>query len=179
MLYAINILWIIIINFLYNSGYFLLLFSILKDRTKYYVFKVDRFAFFNFFWLGDLVKSLKIAPTYLATKSHLVRELPQSCEMISKAINSGLIYCPAKKGTKHDGCFYDPKSGIITETVQFKMKEEGSSLISPACLSSWMKKYYNIDRLDIGFQSIEDLECNKGLLLKANKLLYAKTLNYI
>jgi hypothetical protein len=94
--------------------------------------------------------------------------------MISKAINSGLIYCPAKKGTQTHGCFYDPKSGIITETVQFKMKEEGSSLISPSCLSSWMKKYYNIDRLDIGFQSIEDLECNKGLLLKASALSHAK-----
>ena len=168
MLYIIYSLSILIINFLYSPHYFLLVFYTLKEKIKYYSLNTSRLVL-NFFWLGELVNSCRPNIKFLATKTHLIRELPQSCEMMFKAMDSGLIFCPAKKGTKHDGCFYDPIIGKITETVQFKLKEEGSGFGSSE-LSDWVRQYRNLNRLDVGFQSPEDFERHKGLISNVHKL---------
>ena len=115
-----------------------------------------------FFWLAELVSSTKPRIQYLSVKSDLILELPQSCEMIGKAMDLGLVFCPASKKTLHDGCFYDPITGKIVETVQFKLKEEGGGGLSLSNLLTWAKKYVSLDRLDVGFQSPEDFERHQG-----------------
>jgi len=66
---------------------------------------------------------------YLGTvKRCAIGELPQSCEAICNAILSGKVFCPSKKGARHDGCFYDLKIGKVTEVIQFKLKSEGKLL---------------------------------------------------
>ena len=172
MLYVIHFLSILIINFLYSPHYFILVFYTLKEKVKYYILNTKRLVF-NFFWLAELVNSMKTNIYGLPTKTHLIRELPQSCEMIAKATDLGLIFCPAKKGTKHDGCLYDPIIGEITETVQFKLKEEGSQ-VSFFQLSEWVIQYHNLNRLDVGFQSPEDFERNKGTISEIQDFLYCK-----
>lgn len=166
MLYFVYLLCILVINFLYSPYYYLLAFHILKDKIKYYILNINRFVF-NFLWLADLVKNTKPQIVNLATKTSLIRELPQSCEMMGEAIKLGSIFCPARKKTRHDGCFYNPESGEITSTVQFKLKEEGSPL-NLKDLLIWINKYHNLDRLDIGFQSSEDYERHIDLITNIN-----------
>ena len=170
MLYFVYFLGILIINFLSSPYYFFLVFCMLKDKIKYYIFNISRFVF-NFFWLADLVRIRNVQ--YLAAKKDLIRELPQSCEMMAEAMKSKLIFCHAKKQSHHDGCFYDPNNGKVIQTVQFKLKDKGSYL-TPADFFSWFDKYSNLDRLDIGFLSFEEFEQSKNLIIDANKLLRSK-----
>lgn len=173
MLYIIiHILCTLISNFLYSPYYFILLFLILKDKIKYYVSNISHFLV-NSFWLAELVKKTRPNIEYLATKSHLIRELPQSCEMIGKARDLGVIFCPAKKHTSHDGCFYDPKIGDIIKTIQFKLKEEGSFLKFDH-LEQWASKYSHLDILDIGFKSSKDFEHYKDKIIDFNNFLSLK-----
>lgn len=164
MLYSISLICILITNFLYSPHYFLSVFCILKEKIKC---RSHTLAF-TFLWLAEIAKNTKPVIRYLPTSSHLIRELPQNCEMISKATDLGLIFCPSKKGARHDGCFYDPKSGKITETIQFKLKEEGSRLNYDQ-LTTWSQKYCNLDSIDIGFKSSQDLEQSKDLIIKINE----------
>lgn len=164
MLYIIYLIYILITNFLYSPYYFLSVFCMLKEKIKC----CSHSLAFSFLWIAEIAQKTKPVIMYLPTSSHLIRELPQNCEMISKAMDLGLIFCPSKKGARHDGCFYDPKIGKITETVQFKLKEEGSRLNYDQ-LTTWSQKYRNLDSLDIGFQSSQDLEQSKDLIIKINE----------
>lgn len=172
MLYFVYFLGILIINFLSSPHYFFILFCILKDKIKYYTFNISRFVF-NFFWLADLVRKNKKIEYLAGKKIGSIRELPQSCEMMAEAIKSKLIFCPSKKHSHHDGCFYDPNNGKITQTVQFKLKDKGSHL-TPEDFFSWFEKYSNLDRLDVGFLSSEEFEQSKNLIIDANKFLCSK-----
>ena len=164
-----------IVHFLYDSlHYFLLVFYMLKDKIKLYS---SRFVF-NFFWLAELVQSFKPSIGFLPTTSHLVRELPQSCEMMFKALDLGLIFCPSKKGANHDGCFYNPETGKIIETIQFKLKEEGAPLHWDT-LITWAQKYRNLDIVDVGFQLPQPLEQYKDLLIQINEFSYSEGLNLV
>ena len=168
MFYTINFIFILIISFSQNPHYFNLLFSVLKEKIKYYSSETTRFLF-TYFWLAEIVANSKPAITSLATKSHLIRELPQHCEMMGIAFKMGQIWCPARKGCKHDGCFFDPSTGKVIQSVQFKLKDEGAGLSSKD-LEVWIEKYIHLDILDIGFQSPKDFELHKGLIYQMDEI---------
>ena len=148
--------------------------NMLKDKIKFYG---SRFLF-NFFWLADMAQNIKPLIRYVPLNSHLTRELPQICESASKAIDLGLIFCPSKKGVVHDGCFYNPKIGKITETVQFKLKEEGAPLHSNK-LELCANKYKNLDTIDIGLQSPQDWEQAQVLISNINEYSFLKGFNLV
>ena len=52
---------------------------------------------FTHYRLADLVANSKPVISNLATKSHLIWELPQHCEMMVIALKIGKIWCPSKK----------------------------------------------------------------------------------
>ena len=102
----------------------------------------------------------------------------EACELghhvikMGEALDKGLIYCPSKKGAKHDGCFFDPISGKIVKIFQFKMKEIGSNL-HPRTLNNWIDKYWHFDELNIGFYVTKDYDRFSGLISKADHLQLA------
>ena len=171
--YIIYYIYILLVNFSYSPHYFVYVFYTLKVRIKHYIPNNRYLLRTNYLWLAKLVGSIKPAIPYLATVDQsLIRELPQSCEAISRAIELGLVFCPSAKNAKHDGCFYDPEIGRVIGTIQFKLKEEGARV---GCdLFAWSKKYSNLDMLDIGFQSPQDLDRSKDLIIKVNEFLYLK-----
>ena len=151
-----------------------MLYNMLKVKIQFYG---SRFLF-NFFWLADMAQNIKPLLRYVPLKSHLTRELPQICESASKAIDLGLIFCPSKKGAVHDGCFYNPKIGKITEIVQFKLKEEGAPLYFDK-LELWACKYKDLDIIDIGFQSPQDWEQAQVLISDINDFSFLKGFNLV
>jgi len=96
-------------------------------------------------------------------------ELGSHVKKMDEALENGLIYCPSKRGAKHDGCFFDPSLGQITKTFQFKMKEEGSNL-HPVKLENWIKEYANLDELNIGFYRTEDYERFRDVIIQRNQI---------
>lgn len=166
-MFIINIFFIFFFNFLKNYNYFILCFSVLAEKIKYYFFNISRFVF-NFLWLGELVATYsKPEIKYLATKSYLIRELPQHCEMMRKALEMNQIYCPSEKGSKHDGCMFDPVNREVTSMIQLKLKDLGSKMDMDKLLS-WVEEYKILDKLNIGFLSPEEYKLYTPLIEDIN-----------
>jgi hypothetical protein len=140
----------------------------LKTKIKSYFVFTTRLVF-NFGWIAQIAASYKPGMHYVPTKSGLINELPQHCKSMHDAMIKGHIYVPSVKGSRYDGCIYDPLTCKVIKIIEYKTKEIGSVPITSKVLSRLYKKYATLDELNISFKSSEDLENSKGAIESAKE----------
>lgn len=107
--------------------------------------------------------------SFLPVKRDNGIELGHHFYYMAKAQINNWIYCPAPKGTLHDGCLYDPISNQIVEFAQFKFSRAGTSL-NYDCLQSFVqKKYFYLDTLMYGFETTKDFLLHNPTLMYVNE----------
>lgn len=162
-----HILWIFLINFCAHPYYFKSQLWRLNNRIREHNFLKSSQYLFNFLYLAELIRN--------SNKIHyipIVRK--EACELghhfynMGFALKKDLIYCPAKKFTKHDGCLFDPYHEKIIEVLQFKTKLAGSNL-SRWDLIEWTEDYANLGKLQIGFVKSKDYARHKSLIDETNE----------
>lgn len=108
---------------------------------------------------------------FLPVTQHNGMELGHHFSYMAKAQENGLVYCPASKGTLHDGCLYDRVSDKIVEFAQFKLTQPGGRIHYKTLTEKYIpEKYAPLDTLMYGFKRTEDYITNNPLLIRLNEI---------
>jgi hypothetical protein len=168
MIYTIHVLFTLIYCFIqYPHYYYEAWFLPVTTKIKPYFIIITR-SLFTYSWIGhEIAKAAKHGIYCLPSKGALIGELPQHCRAMHEAFQNGHIYVPSIKGARYDGCVYDPLTFKIIKVLEFKTKEEGTTVVLKS-LERLYEKYAHLDELNISFKSYEGFILNKTLIESTN-----------